>query len=198
MQETNVPLNERVEQLNTVGKFVLLLLGANDSEPVPSNIHFQKEMYLLQKLFPELADETDYEPYFLGPYSEIVDSEAEELKSSGLIQIVSGKFRLTSEGEKIHSVVKQGSNAKEIQKSEEFKEFLNDLTKDELLAFIYFSYPSTEEFEKESIEYEDLLPKRRRLAVSMYQKGKISAQKAAQIAGAYLEDMLEELGGRKI
>ena len=90
-------------------------------------------------------------------------------------------------------MLKKNSEEKVIQKIKEFKGFLNDLTKDELLAFTYFSYPSQNELEKESIEYKDLIPKRKRLAISMYQKGKISAQKAAQIAGEHLEDFLEEL-----
>ena len=150
-------------------------------------------MYVLQNLFTELADETDYEPYFLGPYSEIVANEAEHLKDSDLIRAEPGKFELTSDGKKVFDILKNRSNKEKIQKIEEFKELFNDLTKDELLAFIYFSYPSQNELEKESIEYADLLQKRRNIAISLYQKDKISAQKAAQIAGEPLEDFLQEL-----
>ena len=77
-------INEKIEQLNYVDKFILLLLGAKNSESIPGPIHLQKEMYVLQNLFTELADETDYEPYFLGPYSEIVANEAEHLNDSDL------------------------------------------------------------------------------------------------------------------
>ena len=186
-------INEKIEQLNDVDRFILLLLGAKNSESVPGPMHLQKEMYLLQKVFPKLADETNYEPDFLGPYSEIVADEAEQLAASGLIRAELGKLELISDGKEAFNILKKRSSKEEIQKTEEFKEFLNDLTKGEILAFIYFSYPSQDELEKESIEYKDLLPKRRNLAMSMYQKGKISAQKAAQIAGEYLEDFLKEL-----
>lgn len=184
---------EKIEQLNRVDRFILLLLGAKNSEPIPGPIHLQKEMYLLQKLFPKLADETDYEPYFLGPYSEIVSDEVEQLASSGMVSAKPGRIELTPDGNKAFGIMKEKSSEKEMQKVEEFKELLNDLTKDELLAFIYFSYPSQNELEKESIEYIDLLTKRPRLALSMYRKGKISAQKAAQIADKHLEDFLEGL-----
>ena len=186
-------LNEKIEQLNYVDQFILLLLGAKNSESIPSPTHLQKEMYVLQNLFTELADETDYEPYFLGPYSEIVANEAEHLNDSDLIRTEPGKFELTSDGKKVFDILKNKSNKEKIQKIEEFKELFNDLTKDELLAFIYFSYPSQNELEKESIEYADLLQKRRKIAISLYQKDKISAQKATQIAGEPLEDFLQEL-----
>ena len=157
------------------------------------HIHLQKELYLLQKVFPELADETDYKPYFLGPHSKIVSNEVEQLVYSGMVNMNPGKIELTPDGNRAVDILKKRSDEKEMEKIEEFKEFINDLTKDELLAFIYFSYPSPEELEKESIEYGDLLPRRRELAISMYKKDKISAQKAAQIAGEYLEDFLEGL-----
>ena len=186
-------LNEKIEQLNYVDKFILLLLGAKNSESIPGPMHLQKETYVLQNLFTELADETDYEPYFLGPYSEIVANEAEHLKDSDLIRAEPGKFELTSDGKKVFDILKNKSNKEKIQKIEEFKELFNDLTRDELLAFIYFSYPSQNELEKESIEYAVLLQKRRKVAISLYPKDKISAQKAAQIAGEPLEDFLQEL-----
>jgi len=186
-------IDEKTGQLNHVDRFILLLLGAKNSEPVPGPVHLQKEMYLLQNLFPKLAAETDYDPYFLGPHSEIVADEAEQLALSGLIRAEPGKLELTSDGKKTVDILKKASSKTEIQKIEEFKEFLNDLTRDELLAFTYFSYPAREELEKESTEHRDLLPRRRSLAVSMYRKDKISAQKAAEMAGEHLEDFLEEL-----
>lgn len=186
-------VNEKIEQLNEVDKFILLLLGVKNSEPVPGQIHLQKEMYLLQNVFPQLQDETDFEPYFLGPHSEIVANEEEELQKSNLIDIHGGQIKLTIEGKAVFQELMQQSDKKQLEKIQEFKDFLNDLSKDEILAFIYFSYPSPEELEKESIEYKELLPKRKRLAISMYKKDKISAQKAAQIAGIDLEDFLKEL-----
>ena len=188
-----VDITDKVEQLNNVDKFILLLLNAKNQESIPGPIHLQKEMYLLQKIFPELANETDYEPYFLGPYSEIVSDQTEQLASEGMVSEKHGKIELTSEGINVTDIIKKQIDKKEIQKIEEFKEFLNDLTKNELLAFTYFSYPSQNELEKESVEYKNLLSQRRKLAMSMYRKDKISAQKASQIAGEYLEDFLEGL-----
>ena len=188
-----VTINEKIAQLNEVDRFILLLLGAKNQEPVPGPIHFQKEMFLLSNLFPNLGDETDYEPYLLGPYSDIVANEAEQLQMSGLVNAEPARMSLTKDGKQAYEMLLKASPEEEIKKIEEFKDFLNDLSKDELLAFIYFSYPSLEELEKESTEYKDLLPKRKKLAISLYKKGKISVEKAAQIAGKDFEDFIHEL-----
>lgn len=185
--------NEKIEQLNEVDRFILLLLRANRSKPVPGALWLQKEMYLLQNVFPSLAEEADFEPYLMGPHSEIVADEAAELEQSKLVKTESGKIVLTNEGKEIAEILAKKTNEKEAKKIEEFKEFLNDLSKDELLAFVYFSDPFPKELAKESIEYKDLLPKRKKMALALYTKGKVSAQRAAQIAGMDLEDFLKEL-----
>ena len=90
-------------------------------------------------------------------------------------------------------MLKQDSEPEVLQQIAEFKELLNDLTYDELLAFVYFSHPSLEEIIGESSWYEEFLPIRERLAISLYEKDKVSAQKAAQIAGEYLGDFLKKI-----
>ncbi len=185
-------IEEKMEHLNEVDRFILLLAGANDQKSIPGPLWLQKEMYVLQNMYPELEDDTDFEPYFLGPHSDIVEDEAEELKNSNLITIEKGQIKLTNDGKKVFQLLKKKYEPK-IEKISEFKEMLNDLPKNELLAFIYFSYPSPEELEKESIEYQHLLPKRKQLAISLFLKDKISAQKAAQIAGVNFQDFVENL-----
>jgi uncharacterized protein YwgA len=185
-------INEKIAQLNEVSKFILLLLAAKAAEPIPGPLWLQKEMFLLQDVFPNLAEQLDFEPYLMGPHSEIVANEVEELQTSNLLRITGGKFCLTEEGKFVANDLMKNTRKREIQKIEEFKELLNDLSKDEILAFIYFSYPLIE-IEKESIEYKDILPKRIRIALSLYKKGKISAQKAAQIAGEDLQDLIVSL-----
>lgn len=186
-------INEKIAQLNEVDRFIMVLAGAKESESIPGPLHLQKEIYLLQKLFPNLAIETDYEPYLMGPHSEVVADELAELESSGLIRNASGSIKLTSDGNKVSMILRKRSNKKEIEKIEEFKELLNDMTKDELLAFTYLSDPAQEVLEEESMRYEDIVRNRKQLAISMYRKGKISAQKAAEIAGESFENFFIQL-----
>ena len=93
---TAIPeIAEKMHRLNTVGKFILLLAGAQQFRPIPDKMHLQKEMYLLQRMFPELGDEAGYEPRFAGPYSDAVDDEAGRLELAGLIGLDGGRFELT-------------------------------------------------------------------------------------------------------
>jgi uncharacterized protein YwgA len=183
-------IKEKMAQLNEVSRFILLLLRANEAKPIPGPLWLQKEIFLLQEVFPDLAKEVDFEPYLMGPHSGIVANEVQELHASKLIRIDGEKFSLTEIGKAIADDLIQKSDRREIQKIEEFKEFINDLSKDELLAFIYFSYP-LDRIEKESFEYKGIVSRRKKLAISLFEKGKISAQRAAQIAGENLEDFIE-------
>lgn len=186
-------IDEKIEQLNEVDRFIILLASAKEYESIPGPLHLQKEIYLLQKLFPNLATETDYEPYFMGQHSEVVADELGELESSGLIKNTPGSIKLTSDGNVASMRLRKRSSKKEIEKIEEFKELLNDMTKEELLAFVYLSDPAHEVLEEESAEYKDIMRSRKQLAVSMYRKGKISAQKAAEIAGENFENFFTQL-----
>ena len=117
----------------------------------------------------------------------------EALESSFLLLKTKSRIELTPHGREIASMLKQDSEPEVLQQIAEFKELLNDLTYDELLAFVYFSHPSLEEIIGESSWYEEFLPIRERLAISLYEKDKVSAQKAAQIAGEYLGDFLKKI-----
>ena len=187
-------ITEKAYRLDTLGKFVVLLAGARQCEPVPGMVHLQKEVYLLQKLFPELAGQAGYEPR-LGPHSKAVKEEAERLVSSGLISRDGGRFELTGDGRAAFGDLKSEMPG-ELEKAEDFKELLNDLSELELMALVYFSGP-VRGLENEAPEHRDLAGQRARLAMSMYQKDKISAQKAAQIAGMYLGDFIGEIKTRK-
>ena len=184
---------DRLEALNTLDQFILLLLAASGNKPVPGALWLQKEIYLLQKIFPNLAEETDFAPYCYGPYSEILTDEMEVLKDSNLISVEGKAFALTPGGKKLAGELQTRVQKKSMEKIEEFKGLLNDLSGDELLAFVYFSHENPDELEKESLEYCRLSKIRKPLAMSLYKKDKVSVQKAAQIAGIGIEEFISEV-----
>ena len=83
----------------------------------------------------------------------------------------------------------------ELKAIDEVKELLNDLPKEELLAFIYFLYP---DMITESEELQDLLPKREELAVRLFQKGKVGLERGARIAGVDVPKFSSLVGKRGI
>ena len=75
---------------------------------------------------------------------------------------------------------------------DDFKEFLNDLSVDEVLLFVYVTYP---EYARESARRRKILQRRAPLSASLYRKGKVSLEKAAFLAGMNIESYLDYLRG---
>lgn len=182
---------EKTLQISTLDKFILLLAGVRECESINVKTHLQKEMYILQKRFVELADEAGYEPDLAGPYSKAVEDEVERLESIKLIGTDRERVNLTADGRAVFDRIKRGMG-EDLESIDELKETLNDLSKRELMALVYLPEP-IKILEEESSEYEDVVRQREDLAMAMYEKDKISVQKAAQIAGMYLGDFLDRI-----
>jgi hypothetical protein len=178
-----------LENLTETQKYTLLLLSANNFEPIKSKLWYQKELFLLSNNNEELAEETDFEPYFLGPYSETADEELEQLKLADVVSKEGNILNLTAIGQEIAKIIYKNTIAEEMEMIEDFKDLLNDLTEEELLGFIYFSFPDMTE---ESVKFENIKSKRKNIALKLYAKSKISLGKALEIAGTNIDDFIEE------
>lgn len=184
-----------LDDLSEVKKNLLLLLSANSNEPVNGKLWYQKELFLVSKNNKELAEEANFEPYFWGAHSELVDTEMEELVQLGVVKKIGYKYFLTDIGKDIVKTVSEKSPRYEKELIEDVKDFLNSLSKDELLLFIYISYPDMCE---DAVELKNLLPKRKEIAIRMYNNGKISIGKTSELAGVSVSEMIKELQKRKI
>lgn len=188
-------LKKVMDSLTEIQKMALLLLSSKNKEPIKGKLWYQKEMFLLAQNNEDLKCESNFEPDFMGPYSENADEELEQLQLSDLIEYERSHIKLTASGLKISEELKKKADPKLIEMIEEFKDLFNDLNQDELLAFIYFSYPNTV---SESVKIELLRPKRTDLAVSLYLKRKASVGKASEIAGLTIEKFMTILKERRI
>ncbi len=174
------------EDFTQVATFILLLLGAKNSESV-SVTHMQLELYLLQRVFVKLANELDYSNH--KPDSTIISNKIMDLVKAKLISEQKDRFKLTNEGLQVYDRLKKLA-IKETTTVEKFKDLLNDLTLDELWALVYFSHP---ELKIEHNIYERITSKRKELALSMYYNNKLSVTKASLIAGEYVGDFIKQL-----
>jgi uncharacterized protein YwgA len=178
-----------LENLTETQKYTLLLLSANNYEPVRGKLWFQKELFLLAKNSDELAEQADFEADFMGPYSESADEELEQLEFAKVVEKEGNKLKLTGLGRDIAEILEKNTSDEEKEMIEDFKSELNDLTEDELLGFIYFTFP---EMTRESVKFEKIKPKRMNIALSLYAKSKISLGKALEIAGMNIDTFIKE------
>ena len=171
-----------------VQAFLILLLGSRNGEPVKGKTWLQKEMFLITKN-TGLKEEVYFEPHFYGPYSETIDTELENLEILGLAA-ENGEIRLTGKGKEVYANLLKIASHEKLGLIGEIKEELNDLDEDELLAYIYFSYPETT---KEAARFENIKRKRVKLAVRLYAKEKVSLGKASEIAGMNIKAFTDEI-----
>lgn len=176
------------EYLSDTQKIAILLLSSNLFEPIRGKLWYQKELFLVAENVPRLKEETDFEEDLLGPYSETADDELEQLRIEGVVD--KRKLRLTPFGRQLAKLLESRANKNLLQLISDIKSFLNKLTKDELLGFVYFSYP---QMRTTSVEFERIEKNRQPIAISLYEKGKVSLGKAAEIAGLSQEEFTETL-----
>lgn len=179
----------RVEDdLSLVQKVSILLIGANSFQPVRGKLWYQKELFLIAQNIRKLAEEADFESDFIGPYSEIADEELDQLKREGIVS--KEKVELTPLGRDVANRLQGQTPPQILELISEMKRFLNNLTKEELLGFIYYSYPK---MRIESVEFAEIDKNRVQIAISLFGKRKVSLGKAAQIAGMSQADFISEL-----
>ena len=176
------------ESFSLIQKVSILLLSANNFEGVRGKLWFQKELFLITENMPKLKEEAIFEEDLLGPYSETSDVELKQLQIEGIVS--KKKLELTSLGKNIAERLQSKVKVNVLKMISDMKTFLNDLTEDELLGFIYFSYP---DMRIESIKFKEIEERRQPIAVGLYRKKKIGLGKASKIAGLSQEEFIEKL-----
>lgn len=164
--------------LNDEEKLILFTIGSLNRAPIRSKIKIQKILFLISNVFKGFQDLLEFEPHLFGPYSETLDFVLDSLIKLGLVKKEGSNYSLTDDGQRLVKSFKPKPEL--INVINDFKSFLNDLSDDEILVFIYASYPR---FISESVKWDDLKPNRVSIAHSLLNKGKISFSKAAEIAG---------------
>ncbi|RSD34378.1 MAG: hypothetical protein CI953_909 [Methanohalophilus sp.] len=184
-------LDSIAEDLSNLNIVILELLASNNQTPIKGNTVFQKEMFLIGNFIENVGEEAEFIPHSFGPYSEASEISLNDLISLGLVNKEGGNiYKITDIGSKILDKIKPSISHEELESIEDFKKFLGKLTVDEILLFIYASYPK---YTIESTEYKRIMKKRLNYAVSIYDKGLISLGKAAFLAGVSIESFLDKL-----
>lgn len=175
---------------------IIILLASVDDDPIRGKLWLQKEVFLLADKIEEIREQSGYEAYLLGPHSDTVDEELEQLQDIGIITFDSNKICLTSTGKQIAKEVVSDisrKNPKIVDLVREYKRFLNDLSSDELLAYVYSAYPDMTE---ESVEYEKLKPKMEEYLLRLVGRNKISLSRAAELLKKSNEEIIRTLNKR--
>jgi len=176
-----------IKNISDIELIILALLNAKNREPIRDDVFFQKEIFLILNFIRDVFPKADFIPHTFGPYSEVAEKALENLQSYKLVDKTDKGYTITTLGNDIFEKLKNKIPKDELEAIEDFKDFLNNLTRDELLVFTYISFP---EFTAESAIKKRVYSKRKAIAVSLYKKGKISLEKAAFLSGMPLEEFI--------
>lgn len=197
MSDASMEPANLVPKLNPVQKYALLYAEAKARQPVRGKLWYQKGLFLLAQKSPDLANELAYEPSLMGPLSDSLDWNLDQLESVGMLVRTDSKYLTTRFGDECARLLRKEFDSSELAHMEEIKDLLNDLPRDELLALVYALYPL---MTVESQELARILPKRKDLAVSLYGRGKVGLELGARIANLSVQEfasLLSERGLRK-
>jgi uncharacterized protein YwgA len=185
-------IKDIVEDLTDLDLAILHLLHAGNNDPLSGKVAFQKEMFLIADYIEKIREQAEFIPHTFGPYSEAAENEMGNLRALGLVEEQGQEYKITPNGVAALGTVRAAFTEEEIEAIGDYKKFLNDLTLDELLLFVYVSYPK---YKEESTVYERVIRKRVLTAISLYKKGKVSLEKAAFLAGIPVEKFLDKARG---
>lgn len=187
------------KELEPIEKYYLMLLYAPDArgklaQPITGRTWCQKELFVLSRHIPELGENTDYAPYIMGSYSEVVEEIQDQFYISGFTEIANGATKLSPEGRKLAEATWLSADERERKVVSYVKTLLNDLSYLELLGLVYAEYPDS------AIKSEMLkavASKKLEIAIQLFRKAKVSLKKAASIADLPLQEfsrILKEKG----
>lgn len=182
---------EILEFLSRAQKITLMILYV-DGNPIRGKVWYQKEIYLISKLDNQLKDQVEFEPHHYGPHSYEVQDALENLESDGLVD-VNEEIKLTAKGKEAAEYIKREFKAEELEFYLDIKRFLNNLSRMELLAYIY---QTNKDMTTQSVELQNVKSKLLDYVISLYEKDKLSVAKAAEIAEMPLDKFVAEIKKR--
>ena len=174
---------------NNISKqYMLLLFKALDEKPIKNKINIMKMLYFISLNVPSLENEFNFEADNYGPSSDVVERNLESLNQEDFLKEDKKGFQLNSLGKEYLN--SRNFNEVDHDLIEDMKKLFNGLTSDEVCALTYFTFPETT---SESVILDKIIKNRKKLALSLYKKNKISVDKASEIAGIPLKDMYQLL-----
>ena len=182
-------VDDIIEDMSELQKYIVLLLSANNNEPIKGKTWFQKELFLIAKNIKEVSEEASFNSDFYGPYSENAKEQLAELELDEVVVKDGSVVSISKLGSQIAQKLEPKTPKQRLEMISEFKSLLNDLNEDEVLTFIYFTF---QEFTEESLVLDKIMKNRKQVALKLYKKEKISLQRAAEIAGEPLEKFIRD------
>ena len=176
-------------------RLVILLAASNGGEPIRGKTKLQKMVFMLTEGEDGGDGPCGCDAGRYGPHSDAVDEEAGYLAKAGILCTDGAGISVTPLGREVAGRIAAEEDRRTLDMIDRYKEMFNDLTADELLAYVYSAYPDTA---ARSLAYGRVAPNMERHVMSMLKKEKITSERASELLGRPLEDVLGLAGRMRI
>ena len=168
-----------------VHELAIMLAHACDDSPVQDNIKLQNLMFMLSSTY-EKEVKMGFHPGMDGPYSDIVEREVRHLGDRGILSIENNKTQLTAAGREVAKCLAE-KEPDVFGRIGRYKEMFNDMDTDEILTYVWRSYPSS----VPRALVDRLKPDLEKHVLSMLRKKKIGSGKAADLLGKRVKYVID-------
>ena len=176
-------------------RLVVLLAASNGGEPIRGRIKLQKIVFMLTHRKGWKCGPCGYVAGGYGPHSDIVEEEASRLEDAGILRTDGEDVSITHLGGEVAGRIADGEDRCALARIDECKDVFNGMTADEILAYVYSTYP---DMAARSPTYDRIMSDKERHTVSMLVKGKIALGRAAEILDRPAEDVREMAGRMRV
>ena len=168
-------------------KIIVLLCHAGGDEPVRGMTKMQKLVFMLSQIYCR-DGEAGFEPGVHGPYSEIVDEEVHHLEGLGILSGRGNRIGITTAGIKAaEALAEQEPEMSKVVAR--YKAMFNDMTTNEVLAYVYATYP---DMAKKSLVSKTIKSRMDTYVMSMLRKRKITSGRASMLLGKSREYVIKK------
>lgn len=168
-------------------KIIVLLCHAGGDEPVRGRTKMQKLVFMLSQIYGR-DEEMGFEPDMYGPYSEIVDEEVRHLEGLGILSSRGNRIGITAAGIKVAEALAE-QEPEMFKVVARYKTMFNDMTTNEVLAYVYAMYP---DMAKKSLVSKKIKSRMDMYVMSMLRKRKITSGRASMLLGKSRESIIKQ------
>jgi hypothetical protein len=175
-----------MESIEFVEKYAILALGVK-KEPIPSEVHIQKELFILSNVIPDVQLHFNFEKHYLGPFSRILNNVINApMFVRNAFAIQKNKITLQESGQtEFEKILKEYTQQPKFTQLLSIMKLIRDiydrLSNQEILFLVYETYPAFTEYS----DISDYLLKnsvvRDRIITSLFSKGAITDQRFREL-----------------
>ena len=130
-----------LDACDPLDRLVILLAASDGAKPIRGKTTLQKIVFMLTDIEAWDGGPCGCAAGSSGPHNDIVDERAGCLEDAGVLRTDGGDICATRLGREVAGRIAGGEERRTLARIDRYKDVFNDLTLEELSAYVYSAYP---------------------------------------------------------